>query len=110
MAGKPRAGGLITPPGTHVIRNNEKRRLAWSETYDLMIPPPQFEFLLGHLWCCNKPLHTREGRRQSKCHSDFEALVDRGLTPLWIDSQPRNVCFYTTWMIMRGGLYRALGL
>ncbi len=94
--------GFVKPQGSAAIRRNEKFRVALDERYDSEIPPPWFSFSLGHLWYSNDPLHTRDGRLAAKCHAQFEALIDRGLAPMWIDSTPRNVCFYTIWMILRG--------
>jgi hypothetical protein len=102
--------GIVRTPETHAIRRNEKFRQAFDDRYDPMIPPLSFPFTLGHLWSLNKAVHTKAGRAVHKCHSDFEALVDRGLNPIWINSNPRNVCFYTVWMIVEGNLFRELGL
>jgi hypothetical protein len=105
-----RGEGIIRCPQTHAIRINEQRRQAGDDRYEPSIPLPRYPFTLGHLWSANKRLDTRAARELNKCHREFEALVDRGPAPMWIDSQPRNVCLYTVWMIVEGKLLREMGL
>jgi hypothetical protein len=99
----------VVPRLTEKILRNEKYRREHDDRYDRTIPPPQYDWRLGVLWPANKNFATETGRKLN-AHDDFKALVDRGLDPIWVNSDPRNVCLYTIWMILRGDLFRNAGL
>jgi hypothetical protein len=95
---------------TKEIRENHEFKVTGDKRYRDTVPDPMFPFYLACPWFSNKRLDIADARRQAGAHHDFEALIDRGLRPVWIDSVPRNVCFYTIWMVCRGNLFRNLGL
>lgn len=99
--------GTVVPFETIIILKNEHAK---NNKYNPSIPPPRFSWDLGVLWNSNKDFASPEGRKVNNACEDFNALIDRGLDPLWINSEPRNVCLYTVWMIVRGNLFREMGL
>jgi hypothetical protein len=95
---------------TKEIRKNHEYKVSGDPRHKDTIPDPMFPLYLACAWFSNKRLDTADARHAAGAHHDFEALIDRGLRPVWIDSVPRNVCFHTVWMICRGNLFRNLGL
>jgi hypothetical protein len=91
------------------IRKNQEYLMEGSEKYRDTIPPPSFEYRLATPWFANKNVATPDSLAEFT-HPDFTALIDRGLRPRWINSEPRNVFFYTLWMIDRGNLFVDLNL
>jgi hypothetical protein len=101
--------GVVVCPYSRRLQTNEQRRQL-GKPHDPTLPPLTFKFSQPLIWNSNRNFASERVRAQMKVKPDFEALMNRGLDPLWINSEPRNVCLYTVWMIVRGQILRNMGL
>jgi hypothetical protein len=91
------------------IRKNQQYRIECSDKYNPDVPPPSYPYTLATPWFANKNLATPAGLAEYT-HPDFSALIARGLHPVWINSEARNVCYYALNMIEFGNLFVSINL
>jgi hypothetical protein len=98
---------LVVCPTTKEIQRNEARRIDDDDDYDPTIPPPTFklESLFGMVWNSNQN-YTDPKIVSADMAPHFQALVSRGLDPLWIPNDPQSTFDYVLYMIVGKGMLR----
>ena len=91
-------------------RRNEQRRKNGDPKYDPGIPPQRFDFHANLIWCSNLNF-TDPAIIKSHMKPHFQALVSRGLHPIWIDSSNIEELFeYVIWLGTEGGMLNRKGM
>jgi hypothetical protein len=91
---------------------NEEFRKAGSNKYDPMIPPPWFDLgtMLRLIWLSN--LNFTDPKLRGILPKHFDALISRGLDPIWIPDDAENdgyeVFLYTHWLATENHMLRSL--
>jgi hypothetical protein len=91
-------------------RKNEQRRKNGDPKYDSGIPPQRFHFRAKLIWCSNLNF-SDPAIIKSHMKPHFQALVSRGLHPIWIDSSNIEELFeYVIWLGTEGGMLNKKGM
>jgi hypothetical protein len=101
---------LLLPEPTRLIVNDSvlARRNARREDSDPTIPPPSFTVKCSVIWITNIDLHDpTQVPKTARAH--LQPLIDRGLNPLRLSSDPQHIADYVLSLATETNLLKANG-